>query len=525
MSLQDRPDQDPAGGLKKILYTVAKIRQMGVGPAAKALRSNNTCKACGLGMGGQQGGMTNELGEFPAVCNKSVQAQSTDVQPPIPREAFDHSIAELQELDERELAHLGRLNHPLWKAPGATHFTMLDWPTALTRAAEQFSRVSPDRSFFYASGRSSNEAGFLLQLLARLYGTNNVNNCSYYCHQATGEGLGNSIGTGTATVELNDLNRCDLVFIIGANPASNHPRLLHLLQKIRQRDGQVIVINPARERGLVKFSVPKSPRSLVSGGTLIASTYLQPKIGSDVLVMQGIAKAVLEQGAQNPDFLKAYTNGAETYIAHLQRLAWEEIEEATGLTRNELQTAGAAYAKSSNACFAWGMGVTHHLNGVANVEEIANLALLRGMTGKPGAGLLPLRGHSNVQGIGTIGVKPVLASNVFEKLQATLNVTLPTAPGLDTMAAMQAAEQGNIDAALLLGGNLYSANPDSNWARRALDAIGFKLYLTTNLNRGHVHGIDAGTTLILPVAARDEEAQATTQESVSYTHLTLPTKA
>ena len=505
---------ESAGGLKKILYTVAKIRQMGVGPAAKALRSNNACKACGLGMGGQKGGMTNELNEFPSVCNKSVQAQSTDVQPAIPVEAFNHSIAELQELDERELAHLGRLNTPLWKAPGESHFTALDWPTALDRAAKAFANTAPDRSFFYSSGRSSNEAGFLLQLLGRMYGTNNINNCSYYCHQATGEGLGNSIGTGTATVELDDLQHSDLIFIIGANPASNHPRFLHILQQVRQRGGQVIVINPARERGLVRFSVPKSPRSLISGGTVIASIYLQPKIGSDVLVLQGIAKAVLEQDAQNHSFLTDHTTDAAGYTSAVNALLWSDIEAGTGLSREQLRAAGTAYATSKTSVFAWGMGVTHHLNGVANVEEIANLALLRGMIGKPGAGLLPLRGHSNVQGIGTIGVKPVLAEDVLHNLQKTLNVTLPTTPGLDTMAAMQAAEHGDIDAALLLGGNLYSANPDTAWAKRALDAIDFKLYLTTTLNRGHVHGIDAGSALILPVAARDEEAQPTTQESM-----------
>lgn len=503
-----------AGGLKKVLYTVAKIRQMGVGPAAKALRSNNTCKACGLGMGGQKGGMTNELDEFPSVCNKSVQAQSTDAQPAIPLEAFQHSIAELQELDERELAHLGRLDTPLWKAPGDTHFTAIDWETALGRATRAFDRVEPERSFFYSSGRSSNEAGFLLQLLGRMYGTNNINNCSYYCHQATGEGLGNSIGTGTATVELEDLKHSDLIFIIGANPASNHPRLLHLLQQVRERGGQVIVINPARERGLVRFAVPKSPRSLLKGGTWIASAYLQPRIGSDVLVLQGIAKSILERNAAHDDFLRDHTNGADDYVQSIRALSWSDIEKGTALTRQHIENAGALYANAKGAVFAWGMGVTHHLNGVANVEEIANLALLRGMVGKPGAGLLPLRGHSNVQGIGTIGVKPVLTEDVLTKLQTTLNVTLPKTPGLDTMAAMQTAAAGNIDAALLLGGNLFGSNPDSAWAKRALDAIGFKLFLTTTLNRGHVHGIESGSTLILPVAARDEETQPTTQESM-----------
>ena len=219
-----------AGGLKKVLYTVNKIRRMGVAPATKAMRSNNTCKACGLGMGGALGGMTNELGEFPAVCNKSVQAQSTDVQPAIPLATFEHSLDDLRALDERELAHLGRLNHPLWKPPGANRFTPISWSDALAHAVAAFRAAAPARSLFYSSGRSSNEAGFLLQLFARLYGTNNVNNCSYYCHQATGEGLAGTIGTGTATVELADLKLADLVFVIGANPASNHPRFLHLLQ-------------------------------------------------------------------------------------------------------------------------------------------------------------------------------------------------------------------------------------------------------------------------------------------------------
>jgi len=510
----------PAGGMKKVLYTVSKIRQMGVAPAAKALRSNNACKACGLGMGGSLGGMTNELGEFPSVCNKSVQAQSTDVQPPIPLETFGHSISELQELDERELAHLGRLNQPLWKAPGATHFTPVNWNEAIDRAVHAFANTSPDRSFFYSSGRSSNEAGFLLQLFARLYGTNNVNNCSYYCHQATGEGLANTIGTGTSTVELADLKLADLVFVIGANPASNHPRFLHLLQGVRERGGDVVVINPAREKGLVRFAVPKSPRSLASGGTWIASHYLQPRIGSDQRVLQGIAKAVLDQGGEDSAFTSAHTEGASDYRSALAALKWQDIEHATGLIAESLQAVAHCYTDSKRAVFAWGMGITHHLNGVANVEEIANLALLRGMAGKRGAGLLPLRGHSNVQGIGTIGVKPVLPADVMARMETTLGVTLPQRPGLDTMGAMEAATNNTIDSALFLGGNLYGANPDSQWAAQALNQISNKVFLTTTLNRGHLHGIEAGGALVLPVAARDEEQQATTQESMfSYVRL------
>jgi len=509
-----KPSQTAAGGLKKVLYTVSKIRQMGVAPATKAMRSNNTCKACGLGMGGAMGGMTNELGEFPSVCNKSVQAQSTDVQPAIPVETFAHSLEELRALDERELAHLGRLNHPLWKPEGGARFTPVSWSEALSHAVEAFRSTPPNRSLFYSSGRSSNEAGFLLQLFARLYGTNNVNNCSYYCHQATGEGLAGTIGTGTATVELADLKLADLVFVIGANPASNHPRFLHLLQGVRERGGQVVVINPAREQGLVRFAVPKSPKSLASGGTWIASHYLQPRIGSDQRVLQGIAKAVVELGREDADFLARHTEQTDDYLASLVQLPWQTIESDTGLSRTELAKVAESYGRSERAVFAWGMGITHHLNGVANVEEISNLALLRGMAGKRGAGLLPLRGHSNVQGIGTIGVKPVLPREVHRRLERALDIKLPRTPGLDTMAGMQAAARGEIDVALFLGGNLFGANPNSAWAEQALDRIGFKLFLTTTLNRGHLWGIDSGAALVLPVAARDEEQQATTQESM-----------
>jgi anaerobic selenocysteine-containing dehydrogenase len=284
------------GGGKKVLYTLATVRRIGLLNSAKALKARNACKACGLGMGGQLGGMTNEKREYPSVCNKSIQAQSTDIQPPIPREIFDHSIAELKQLSARELENLGRLNFPLYKAPDSDRFKPLSWEDAYTLAVKQFAASPPEKSFFYSSGRSSNEAGFLLQLFARLYGTNNVNNCSYYCHQATGVGLKSTIGTGTSTVELEDLAHCDLLFLIGANPASNHPRLVHQLKGIRDRGGDVIVINPAREPGLVKFAVPKSPSSLLRGGTEIASYYLQPNIASDLWVLKGIAKGVLERG-------------------------------------------------------------------------------------------------------------------------------------------------------------------------------------------------------------------------------------
>ncbi|MET0439369.1 MAG: FdhF/YdeP family oxidoreductase [Devosia sp.] len=502
------------GGPKKVLYTLATIGQMGVGKAAKALTAKNTCKACAYGMGGQHGGMTNELDEFPSVCNKSVQAQSTDIQPPIPEPIFEHTIAELSELSGREMERLGRLGTPLFRRAGSDRFEPLDWDSALDHAAHRLAETDPKRTFFYSSGRSSNEAGFLFQLLARAYGTNNVNNCSYYCHQATSEGLATTIGKGTATVELEDLTGADLIFVIGANPSSNHPRFIHMLKNCRERGGQVIVINPAKEPGLVKFSVPKSPLSMLKGGSDIASDYLQPRIGSDIAVFKGLAKAVLEQGTEDRAFIAAYGADFDAFRNDIDTLGWDVITETCGLSREEISRVAEAYGRSQHAVFAWGMGMTHHVHGTTNVEAIANLALIRGMIGKRFAGLLPLRGHSNVQGIGTIGVKPVLARDVLSRMEEVFGVSFPEEKGLDTMACLKRAEAGEVDAAVIMGGNLWSATPDTAFSSRAMGAIGFKLFLTTTLNQGHVHGLGDGEVLILPVTARDEEWEPTTQESM-----------
>ena len=502
------------GGPKKILYALETAQRMGLKNTAKALSAKNACKACAYGMGGQLGGMTNEQGEFPAVCNKSIQAQSTDIQQPIPDSVLTHSMAAFRELDGYEMEHLGRLDTPILKAADSNAFRILGWDEALEYAAGKLKAVAPNRSFFYASGRSSNEAGFVLQLLARAWGTNNVNNCSYYCHQATGVGLATTIGTGTATVELADLDKCDTIFVIGANPASNHPRFVHKLQGVRARGGDVIVIIPAREAGLVKFSLPKSPRSLIKGGDDIASVYLQPKIGSDLVVLKALAKAVIEAGTLEASFVEAHANGFADFRADLDALSWDEIAARTGLSRDEIMRAAKVYGASQNTVFAWGMGVTHHVHGSDTVEQIANLSLLRGMVGRPGAGLLPLRGHSNVQGIGTVGVKPVLAEDVFAAMEKATGLTLPRSAGLDTLAALEAADAGDIDAAVIVGGNLLAASPERSWTEAAMDKIGFKLFLTTTLNHGHVYGNDASESLILPVTARDEEWQPTSQESM-----------
>lgn len=280
------------GGFGAILYSLKMAnRAGGLWPMLRALFRKNTCKTCALGMGGQKGGLRDEKGHFPSVCNKSFQAQAADMQGAVPEDFFErHTVEELRGWSPRQLERAGRLTRPMLLKEGAEHYHPVSWEEAFDLAAGRLRDTEAERAFFYASGRSSNEAGFLLQLFARVYGTNNVNNCSYYCHQASGVGLGASLGTGTATVSLDDLDAADLVFLVGANPASNHPRFMRVLMQVRRRGGRVIVVNPARERGLENFSVPSDPFSLLMGSP-IASTYLQPHIGGDIALFKEIGRA------------------------------------------------------------------------------------------------------------------------------------------------------------------------------------------------------------------------------------------
>jgi molybdopterin-dependent oxidoreductase alpha subunit len=501
------------GGWAAIAYTLRMARRVGFWQLWKAMRSRNACKTCAVGMGGQAGGMRNEAGHWPEVCKKSLQAMVADMQQGLRPDFFQrYSIAELRTLTPRELEWCGRLTQPLYAGPNDTHYRVIDWDEALRRAADRLRDSAPDQSFFYASGRSSNEAGFLLQLLARLHGTNYVNNCSYYCHQASGVGLGGALGTGTATVTLEDVEKTDLFFLIGGNPASNHPRLMTTLMKIRRRGGKVIVINPVKEVGLVNFRVPSDLWSLLFG-TRIASLYVQPHIGGDIALLTGVAKMVLERGGADAGFIANATEGFDAYQRLVRSTGWDAIEQGSGVDRATIAKVADLYLAARSAVFAWAMGITHHEHGVANVQSIINLALLRGMAGRPHAGLLPIRGHSNVQGMGSMGVTPALRQSILDNLEAHLGVRLPARPGLDTMGCMRAADRGQVRSALCLGGNLFGSNPDSRFATRALAKLDLITYLSTTLNTGHAWG-RARETLILPVLARDEEPQPTTQESM-----------
>jgi molybdopterin-dependent oxidoreductase alpha subunit len=520
------------GGWRAVLYTFKKAREVGgLWALWKAMRSKNACKTCALGMGGQQGGMVNEAGHFPEVCKKSFQAMVADMQGAVKPTFFEtYSIPQMRRFSPREMEHSGRLVQPVILEKGTQHYRPISWAEAMDRIASRLRRAAPAETFFYFSGRSSNEAGFLLQLFARLYGTNHVNNCSFYCHQASGVGLASVIGTGAGTISLDDMEKSDFVMLIGGNPASNHPRMMRTLMTVRRRGGKVVVVNPIVETGLVNFSVPSDPWALFFGAE-IASTYVQPVVGGDLALVYGIMKRLREMQAESgrtvagepivdEAFLREHCTGWPELAARLDALPWEEIVAGSGVEKPVIDDLAGQYAAAKRAVFAWTMGVTHHLHGAATVQAIAALALMRRMVGRPGAGLQPIRGHSNIQGMGTVGVTPTLKRAIFERLEGHYGVKLPTMKGYDTLECLDAADRGEMRFAVCLGGNLWGASPDAAFAGRAMGKIDTVVYLSTSLNTGHAGGLGAEETIILPVLARDEEPEPSTQESMfSYVRL------
>ena len=509
-----KPRVSAGGGWPAVWYVLKKgVEAGGVWKLYKRLRSRNACKTCALGMGGQRGGMVNEAGHFPEVCKKSVQAQAGDMAGAISEDYFKTTpIAFMERLTPAQIESLGRISFPVIAREGDAHFQRTSWTEALDLIGGSLREAPPEEVFFYSSGRSSNEAAYLFQLVARAYGTANIHNCSFYCHSASGVALSKVYGSGTASIVLEDLEKADLALVVGANPASNHPRLITQLVNLRRRGGKAIIINPLKELGLVRFRIPSDWRSMAFGST-VSDLYLQPLVGSDIALLKALLKGVIEAGGVDREFVENHTAGWEEVERDLRETSWEELSAFCGVAKSDIDQAVRMLVEARRGIFLWAMGLTHHVHGVDNILALSNLALARGWLGRPGTGLLPIRGHSNVQGVGSVGVGPAVKKAFAEKLEELYGITVPENPGQDTYASMEAAAQGKIRAAILLGGNLYSSNPDLEWAERALRRIPFTAYISTKMNPGHVHG-RGKTCLILPPLARDEESQCTTQESM-----------
>ncbi|NET04527.1 MAG: FdhF/YdeP family oxidoreductase [Symploca sp. SIO2B6] len=502
------------GGLPVIQYWA----QQSLSPQGiklwQTLNHKSACLSCAWGTGGQKGGFVNEAGEYLQRCAKSVEAIAAELQPPISKEFWQqYSLAQLQQLTSQECDRLGRLSYPLLLEAGKSHYRRICWEEVYNLADQAF-RQPGERLASYSSGRSSNEAAYLLQLFMRATGSNNLADCSDLCHAASGVGLKQVFGSGTSMVSLESLKHSDCVVLIGSNAPANHPRLMNELIKLRDRGGKVIIINPQLEIGLVKFASPAFPiKSLLKGGSNISTLYLQLIPGSDTALFIGLQKAAIEQNLIKFNYLQAYTEGWEDVLNYAREQSWQTIINSCGLSQEEIEEAAYVIGTSEKVVFAWAMGITQQANGVDNVRSIANTALITGNAGKLGTGTMPIRGHSNVQGVGSMGVTVRLRQEIKQALSQLLGHSLNETQGYDTRALIDAAHAGKIDTLFCLGGNIYAANPDLKQAREALAQIQTIFYVATKPNLGHFHGLAKQNTLILPVFNRFENPHKTTTES------------
>ena len=511
----EKNDKTPeiGGGLPVIQYW-AEHTLSSEGPKLwQTLLHKSACPSCSWGTGGQKGGFTNEDGEKLQRCMKSVEAISADLKPAVPTSVFEQqSVADLQKLTSMECDRLGRLNFPMILREGKSHYERISWDEVYEMTETAF-RKQPERVASYSSGRASNEAAYLLQLMIRTLGSNNLADCSDLCHAPSTNALYEMLGTKTSVVSLESLKQADCVVLIGSNPAYNQPRCMNELIQIRERGGKIIVINPIMEIGLVKFGSPAFPIKSLLTGSDISSLYLQPIPGSDVALLVGIQKSLIEQNLIKPDYLQLLTEGSEAVLEQARSTPWETITATCGVSQTEIEAAATIIGTSKGVVFAWAMGITQHVNSVDNVRAIVNTALMTGNMGKEGAGVMPIRGHSNVQGFGSMGVTVKLRHEVQQALETLLGRPLSRVQGYHTRHLIEAAEAEKVDTLLCLGGNLYAANPDSTQAKRALSNIETIVYLATKPNLGHFHGLAKKNTIVLPVLNRFEQPYKITTES------------
>ncbi|HKO90464.1 MAG TPA: FdhF/YdeP family oxidoreductase [Polyangiaceae bacterium] len=430
----------------------------------------------------------------------------------------EHSIPDLLQRSDAWLNAQGRLTHPVCRDAGADHYREISWEDAFTLlAAELNAMSSPDEAAFYTSGRTSNEAAFLYQLFVRELGTNNLPDCSNLCHESSGRGMSEVVGIGKGTVRLEDFEHADAIFVFGQNPGTNHPRMLTTLREAKLRGAKVVAVNPLREAGLLRFSHPQKPGDLF-GGVALADLYLQVRIGGDIALLKAMMKIILEADAIDREFIERYTVGFEALRADLEALSFSELVAQSGVPEEQVRAAAEIAIQSRATICCWAMGLTQHKHGVANVQEVINFLLLRGMLGRPGAGACPVRGHSNVQGDRTMGIweKPPPWT---AKLAERFHFAAPQATGLNSVGAIRAMREGQIRVFFALGGNFLSAAPDTEITARALERTRLTTHVSTKLNRSHL--VTGRRALILPCMGRtevDSSGFVTVEDSMSVVH-------
>ena len=508
------------------------VREMGVVRGTRTLHAMNQaegfdCPGCAWP------DPVPEKRSFAEFCENGAKAAAWEATTArVGREFFAaHSIAQLRAEDSHSLEHHGRLTEPMYLAPGADHYVPMPWDKAIGLIATRLgSLTEANRAAFYTSGRASNEAAFVYQLLARRLGTNNLPDCSNMCHESSGNALTETIGVGKGTVSLEDItDHAELIVIVGQNPGTNHPRMLSALEKAKQRGARIVTANPLPEAGLVRFQNPQSVRGLIGGGTKLTDRYLAVRVNGDLAMFAGVSKVLLAREEAAPgtvfdhEFIDEYCEGFEEVCDAWRHMTWATIESQSGLTRREIEGFADDVLAAKSVVVTWAMGLTQHRNAVATIREIVNFLLLRGNIGRPGAGPSPIRGHSNVQGDRTMGIWEKMPEAFLVKLRDEFGFEPPRANGYDTVETIRAMRDGKIDVFVALGGNFVSATPDTAVAEAAMANCALSVHVATKLNRSHLfHGNEA---LLLPCLSRSErdtqdgvEQFVTVEDSMSMVH-------
>lgn len=451
----------------------------------------------------------SHLGEY---CENGIKAIAEEAQKKKITASFfaKHSVEEIGTWTDFEIGKQGRLTEPMLLHEGATHYIPVTWDDAFKLIADEINALStPDEAAFYTSGRTSNEAAFLYQLFVRMTGTNNLPDCSNMCHESSGSGLTETIGIGKGSVSLEDIHNAELLIIMGQNPGTNHPRMLSALENCKKNGGKIISVNPLPEAGLMNFINPQSPGKILSGGTKLTDLFLHVRVNGDVALLKAIMLLLWEEEKKNPGtvfdkvFIQEHTSGYDAFVNDLQNQSFDECVELCGVDESLIREAASLIIQKNNIIVCWAMGLTQHKNAVDNIKEVVNLLLLKGSIGKPGAGVCPVRGHSNVQGDRTMGIWEKPPKDLVKKLKEVFGFDPPAENGYDVVESIKAMHEGKIKLFFAMGGNFLSATPDTAFTAAALRKTNLTVHVSTKLNRSHlVHGKKA---LILPCLGRTDK--------------------
>ncbi len=512
--------EGPAGGWGALSASVQTLKQERAINAIPALMKMNQpngfdCPGCAWPEPGE-----TTITEFCENGVKAVAAESTSKR--VTREFFrNHTVKSLRSWSDYDLEQQGRLTEPMAYDQEIDQYIPISWDAAFQLIAKQLRMLAdPNQAVFYTSGRTSNEAAFLWQLLGRTLGTNNFPDCSNMCHESSGVALTESVGIGKGTVQLEDFEEADLIIVIGQNPGTNHPRMLSVLQQAARRGCQIVTFNPILERGLEKFIHPQETLQMLTGTSSSISThYFQPIIGGDLAMLHGLFKAILtadkkQKNILDKEFIENHTSGFSEFRDEIGRTDWSVIESESGLSRAQIEEVATLYCNSKKVIACWAMGLTQQKHAVSTIQCIVNLLLLCGNIGKPGAGVCPVRGHSNVQGDRTVGITEHPSESFLKNLDHQFGISSPRDSGLNTVQTIKAMESKSVKVFMAMGGNFARATPDSSRTAEALTNCELTVQVTTKLNKTHLaHGKKA---LILPCLGRSElDVQASGKQSVT----------